>query len=157
MSSYNKVIIMGNVGQDPQTRAAGTSSVCSFSVATSKTWKDAAGQKQERTTWHRIQAWGKLGELCQQYIVKGRPVLVEGEIESREYEKDGQKHTAYEIRAAEVQFLGGRDSGERNRGGDTGERRSEPPRGPQGAPSRSQWAGPAQPGGFVDDGNDIPF
>jgi len=110
MASMNKVFLIGNLGKDPETRQAGGNTVCNFSVATSEKWtKD--GQTNERTEWHRIQAWGKLAEVCAQYLKKGSQVCVEGKIQTREYEKDGEKRYATEIVAANVTFLGGREGG----------------------------------------------
>jgi single-strand DNA-binding protein len=89
----------------------GDNTVCNFQIATSEYWNDKNGQKQERTEWHRIAAWGKLGELCGEYLAKGRQVYVEGKIEGRGYEKDGVKKWSTSIRASSVQFLGGKPAG----------------------------------------------
>lgn len=114
MPGINKVIIVGNLGRDPEIRymSDGTA-VTNFSVATSDTWKDKqTGEKREKTEWHRIVAWRQLGELCGKYLSKGRQVYVEGKLQTRSWEKDGQTHYSTEIVASEVQFLGNRgDSG----------------------------------------------
>jgi single-strand DNA-binding protein len=107
--SVNKVIILGRLGQDPELKytPSGTS-VCNFSLATSESWTDKSGQKQEKTEWHRIVVWGKLAELCNQYLTKGRQAFVEGKLQTRSWEdKDGSKRYATEILASTVQFIGG--------------------------------------------------
>ena len=108
-SGVNQVILVGNLGRDPELRFTPNGQpVCSFSVATSDSWTDKNGQKQERTEWHRIVVWGKQGELCAQYLAKGRMVYVSGRIQSREWDdKEGQKRTTVEIIADRIQFLGG--------------------------------------------------
>jgi len=108
MSGINKVIIVGRLGQDPEMKAVGQgSTVTRLNVATSETWVDKNGQKQERTEWHRITVWGKLAELCGKYLAKGRQVYVEGKLQTRSWEDNGQKKYATEIVASTVQFLGG--------------------------------------------------
>ena len=100
MGYLNRVQLIGNLGRDPELRYTpeGTP-VCNFSVATTEAWTSKAGDKQEKTEWHRISMWGKLGEIAGQYLKKGRQVYVEGSIRSREYlDKEGVKKTAYEIR-----------------------------------------------------------
>ena len=108
MASFQKVIILGNLGKDPEVRFTGSGQpVCNFSLATNESWTDKSGQKQERTEWHRIVVWGKSAENCGKYLAKGRQALVEGRLQTREYEKDGQKHYQTEIVATSVQFIGG--------------------------------------------------
>lgn len=112
MGSVNKVILIGNLGKDPEVRfTQGGQCVANFSIATSDNWKDKSGQKQERTEWHRIVAWGKLGELVKEYLRKGRPVYIEGRLQTRSWQ-DQQGNTRYttEIVATALQFLGQRDS-----------------------------------------------
>ncbi len=107
MSGINKVIIVGRLGQDPEMKAVGQgSTVTRLNVATSETWLDKGGQKQERTEWHRITVWGKLAELCGKYLAKGRQVYVEGKLQTRSWEDNGQKKYSTEIVASTVQFLG---------------------------------------------------
>jgi len=119
VSGVNKVIIVGNLGKDPEVKAVGQNTVANFSLATSESYtKD--GQKQEKTEWHKIVAWGKLAELAGQYLKKGRQVYVEGKLQTREYEKDGQKRYSTEIVANNITFLGG-GSGGREAGGKTDE------------------------------------
>lgn len=113
-SGVNKVLLIGRLGKDPEVRYTTTGgSVATFSVATNENWTDKNGQKQERTEWHRIVAWGKLGEICGQYLSKGREAFIEGRLQTREWtDKDGNKRYTTEIVASNVQFLGG--SGERS-------------------------------------------
>jgi single-strand DNA-binding protein len=110
--SLNKVMILGRLGQDPELKYTPSgAAVCNFSVATTETWTDKSGQKQERTEWHRIVVWGKLGELCNQYLSKGRQAFVEGALQTRSWEgKDGSKRYTTEINAKNVQFIGGQAS-----------------------------------------------
>jgi single-strand DNA-binding protein len=107
--SINKVILIGRLGQDPELKYTPSgSAVCNFSMATSESWADKSGQKQEKTEWHRIVVWGKLAELCNQYLAKGRQAFVEGSLQTRSWEgKDGQKRYTTEINARNIQFLGG--------------------------------------------------
>ena len=105
----NKVILVGNLGKDPELNVTNNGTeVCNFSIATSETWKDkTTGAKKERTEWHRIVAWDKLGKNCAEHLAKGRQVYVEGKLQSRSYEdKAGVKRYVTEIIAQEVQFLG---------------------------------------------------
>lgn len=107
--SVNKVILVGNLGKDPDVRYTQTgSAVANFSIATSEQWNDRDGKKQERTEWHNIVVWGKSAEHCGQYLSKGRQVFVEGSIRTRSYDdKSGNKRYITEIVAQRVQFLGG--------------------------------------------------
>jgi single-strand DNA-binding protein len=114
MGSLNRVQLIGNLGRDPELRyTADGTPVCNFSMATAEAWTTKAGEKQEKTEWHRISLWGKLGEIAGQYLKKGRQVYIEGSIRSREYtDKEGLKKTAYEIRADRMVMLsGGRPEG----------------------------------------------
>lgn len=107
MSGVNKVIIVGRLGQDPEMKAVGQgATVTRLNVATSETWVGKDGQKQERTEWHRIAVWGKLAEICGKYLAKGRQVYVEGKLQTRSWEDNGQKKYSTEIVASTVQFLG---------------------------------------------------
>lgn len=107
--SVNKVILLGRLGQDPELKyTPGGSPVCNFSMATTESWTDKGGQKQEKTEWHRIVVWGKLAELCNQYLGKGRQAFVEGRLQTRSWDdKDGNKRYTTEILANTVQFIGG--------------------------------------------------
>ena len=108
--SVNKVIILGRLGHDPELKyTPGGMAVCNFTLATSESWADKAGQKQERTEWHRIVVWGKLAELCNQYLTKGRQAYVEGALQTRSWDDktSGQKRYTTEINAKTIQFIGG--------------------------------------------------
>jgi single-strand DNA-binding protein len=139
MAGVNKVILIGNLGRDPELRyTKNGQAVANFSLATTENWvKD--GNKEERTEWHRIVAWGKTAELCTKYLAKGRSVYIEGQLRTSEWEdKEGHKRQTTEIHAQTVQFLGA-PGGERRGGG-----------GPPGD------AGPPQEGP-PGSGEDIPF
>jgi single-strand DNA-binding protein len=146
----NKVILIGNLGKDPEVRyTAGGDAVANFSVATSEAWKDKnSGEMQERTEWHRIVVWGKIGEACGKYLHKGSKVYVEGQLRTRSWDQDGQKRYATEVVVAmggTVQFLDGRQD-------DDAPRQSTSGRGH--APSqRAQQPGYQQ----ADFDDDIPF
>lgn len=143
MAGINKVIIIGRLGNDPEVRYTPSgSAVAKFSVATSEEWKDKnTGEKKERTEWHRITAWGKLGEICGEYLSKGRQVYVEGRLQTSSYDdKDGVKRYSTEIVASDVQFLGSKESGGGRSGGG-------------GTPPRESFGGPGAPPAD----EDIPF
>ena len=108
MASVNKVILIGNLGRDPELRyTQGGQAVANFSLATTERFSNRDGDRQERTEWHRVVAWGRTAELCAQYLAKGRSVFVEGRLQTREWEdKEGQKRRTTEITALTVQFLG---------------------------------------------------
>lgn len=108
--SVNKVILVGRLGRDPETRyTGGGQAVANFSVATDESYKDRNGEKQKRTEWHKIVVWGKQAEIAQQYLKKGSLVFIEGRIQSREWQdKEGQKRTSFEIVASNFRMLGGR-------------------------------------------------
>jgi len=114
MASVNKAIIVGNLGRDPELRKTDSGqSVCNFSVATNERWLDKDKNKQERTEWHRIVTWAKIAENCAKYLKKGRPVYIEGRLQTREFEdKKGNKRTTTEVVAQVVQFLGSRQDGD---------------------------------------------
>lgn len=129
MASVNKVILVGNLGRDPELRYTqqGTA-VANFTLATNENFQKKDGSREERTEWHRIVAWGKTGELCSQYLSKGRTVYIEGRIQTREWEnKEGQKQKTTEIVAQTVQFLGGRGEGGGRSGGSGGSGDPAPP------------------------------
>ena len=108
MASVNKVILIGNLGNDPEVRyTQGGQAVTELRMATTEQWADKEGQKQERTEWHSVQVWGKTAEHCAQYLAKGRSVYVEGRLESREYaDKDGVKRKWLHDNAARFLRLG---------------------------------------------------
>ncbi|MBN1983487.1 MAG: single-stranded DNA-binding protein [Chitinivibrionales bacterium] len=108
MAGVNKVILIGNLGKDPELRRipSGTS-VATFSLATTERWNDKSGLKQDHTEWHNIVAWGKLADLAHQYLKKGRSVYIEGKITTRSWDdKDGNKRYRTEIVANQIQFIG---------------------------------------------------
>ncbi len=110
MAGINKVILIGNLGRDPELRYTQSGQpVATFSLATSENWTDkTSGEKVEKTEWHRVVVWGRTAELCSQYLAKGRTVYIEGRLQTRDWEdKEGQKRSTTEINAQTVQFLGG--------------------------------------------------
>ena len=111
--SVNKVILVGRLGRDPETRyTGGGQAVANFSVATDETYRDKNGERQKRTEWHKIVVWGKQAEIAQQYLKKGSLIFIEGRIQSREWQdKEGQKRTSFEIVANNFRMLGGRAEG----------------------------------------------
>lgn len=116
MSGINKVLLIGNLGRDPEMRYTQDGSpVCNFSIATSETWKDRnTGEKREKTEWHRIVTFRRLAEICARYLRKGSKVFIEGKLQTRSYEKDGATHYITEIVANELNML---DSAQRTDGG----------------------------------------
>ena len=119
MASVNKVIVLGNLGRDPELRhTPAGKAVCTLRVATNESWTDQAGERQERTEWHQIVVWGRSAENCNQYLRKGRSVFVEGRLQTRKWQdKEGQDRWTTEIVADRVQFIGG---GERGAGAGAG-------------------------------------
>jgi single-strand DNA-binding protein len=107
MAGINKVILIGNLGADPEIRyTASGQAVAKFRIATTERYTDKQGNRQERTEWHRVTAWGKLAEICNQYLSKGKQVYIEGKIRSDTWEQDGVKRYSYEIIADNMQMLG---------------------------------------------------
>lgn len=114
MASINKVILIGNLGRDPEVRytPSGTA-VANFSIATTENWTNRDGERESRTEWHRIVAWGRLGEICGEYLAKGKQVYIEGRIQTNEWEdQEGNKRQTKEIVALTMQMLGSRTPGE---------------------------------------------
>ena len=111
-NGLNKAILIGNLGRDPEVRyTPGGLAVANFSMATSETWTNKEGEKETRTEWHRIVAWGKLGEICGEYLSKGKQIYIEGRIQTREWEdKEGNKRYTTEITASQMLMLGSRES-----------------------------------------------
>lgn len=144
----NKVILIGRLGKDPEVRyMPNGEAVCNFSVATSESWKDSNGQKQERTEWHNITMYRKLAEIAGQYLKKGSQVYLEGKIQSRKYtDKNGAERTAYDIIANEMKMLGGGNSEQQAQSA-----QAETPT----PPHHQAPAAPAAPVEDVD--SDIPF
>jgi single-strand DNA-binding protein len=113
MGSVNKVILVGNLGADPELKYTPSNRpVCNLSVATNEVWKDKTGQKQEKTEWHRVNVWGEQAEHCSKYLAKGRSVYVEGRLQTRSWDdKDGKKRYSTEVVAERVVFLQGAGGG----------------------------------------------
>lgn len=159
MASVNKVIIVGNLGRDPEVRYLPSGeAVCNISVATTRTWKNKENERQEETEWHRVSLFGRQAEVAGEYLKKGRPVYLEGRLKTRKYQdKDGRDTYATEIIADTMQLMGGKEDG-----GGSGERASSPAPAPRSsAPSpRAAAPAPASGGaqaGFDDMDDDIPF
>ena len=161
MASVNKVILLGNLGRDPETRyTTGGDAVTNLNIATSEQWKDKSGEKQERTEWHRVVLFGRQAEIAGEYLKKGRSVYIEGRLQTRKYtDKDGVEKYSTEIVGDRMQLLGsGRDAG----GGDAefGSSGGPPPRresgagGGGGAPGKGSGGAKKQTEDFDDD---IPF
>jgi single-strand DNA-binding protein len=108
--SVNKVILIGRLGKDPEMKYTPSGApVCKFSLATDAVWKDKAGEQQRQTEWHNIVTWGKLAEICAEYLTKGRQVCIEGSIRSRQWEdQSGNKRTSYDIVARQMTILDSR-------------------------------------------------
>lgn len=143
MASVNKVIIIGNLGADPEVRTTGAGqTVATLRIATSERWQDKSGQKSERTEWHRVIVWGKQAELCKEYLAKGRQVYIEGRLQTRDWnDKEGNKRYTTEIVAQRIQFLGSA-AGRPSRGDDAGD-------------SIPQSTGDTSMPGFAIDNNDV--
>ncbi|HYC55470.1 MAG TPA: single-stranded DNA-binding protein [Candidatus Binatia bacterium] len=124
MASLNKVMILGNLGQDPELRnTSGGKAVTTLRVATNESWMDASGQRQERTEWHSVVVWGRQAENCKQYLSKGRSVFVEGRLQTRKWtDNSGAERYMTEIVADRVQFIGGGAGGDRAERGDRADR-----------------------------------
>jgi len=143
MASLNKVMLIGNLGKDPEVRyTASGQAVASFNLATSEKFKNKNGEFEERTEWHRVTLWARLAEIAGEYLSKGKTVYIEGRLQTREYEKDGIKRYTTEIVGEKMQMLS--PKGER-RGGDPY----------SGSPAGASGAGNDSPPPFQDD--DIPF
>jgi single-strand DNA-binding protein len=148
--SLNKVMLIGNLGKDPELRFTPSGrAVAKFSLATSEQWTTPEGQRQDRTEWHNIVVWGKQAETCGQYLSKGRQVYIEGSIRSRQYDdKEGQKRWITEVVAQRVQFLGG------GRGDGAGAGRPAGAGGGGGGSGGGDEVGPPAP---MPEDDDIPF
>ena len=155
MASVNKVILIGNLGRDPEVRyATSGSAICNVTIATSRQWKDkTSGERQEETEWHRVVFYDRLAEIAGEYLKKGRPVYVEGRMKTRKWtDKDGVEKYTTEIVADQMQLLGSREGmgdGESRGGGAPA--RSAPASRPSSAPAQKSSTG------FDDMDDDIPF
>src|SRR5512141_1087532 len=149
MASVNKVILLGNLGRDPETRyTTGGDAVTNLNIATSEQWKDKSGEKQERTEWHRVVLFGRQAEVAGEYLKKGRSVYIEGRLQTRKYtDKDGVEKYTTEIVGDRMQLLGSRDAGS---GGDRREA-------PATAGGGSRPAAAAKKPATDDFDDDIPF
>jgi single-strand DNA-binding protein len=157
MASVNKVILIGNLGADPETRYLPSGdAVTNIRIATTDTWKDKAGEKQEHTEWHRVAFFGKTAEIAGEYLKKGSPVYVEGRIRTRKWQdKEGQERFSTEIVADRMQLLGGRGGGAEPM---SREREPAVAGAGAGAPSGSAKAPQRKGGGAFDEmDDDIPF
>lgn len=161
MASVNRVILIGNLGKDPETRYAPSGdAICNITLATTESWKDkASGEKREATEWHRVIFFGKLAEIAGQYLRKGSQVYVEGSLRTRKWQdKDGQDRYTTEIRADEMKMLGGKGEGQQDgqQGGSQRQQASQPQQQARQQP-KPQPNKPAN-GGFGDDFmDDVPF
>jgi single-strand DNA-binding protein len=162
MAGLNKVMLIGNLGRDPEIRYSQQGvAVVNFSIATSEQWTDkTSGEKQEKTEWHRVVAFRKQAEILEKYLSKGSQVYIEGKLQTRTYEKDGQTHYITEVVVNDFVFLGGRSESQGGggypQGGQSGG--GYPQQGGP-APNQKNFQGPTSPGGgqppIQDD--DIPF
>ena len=151
--SLNKVILIGNLGRDPELRyMPNGDAVCNFSIATSESWNDRnSGQRQERTEWHNITLYRRLAEVAGQYLKKGSQVYIEGKIQSRKYtDKQGVERTAYEIIGNEMKMLGGKGDNQQPSASPVQQASTHAPPQP-----RAQGVHPVQPQDDID--SDIPF
>jgi single-strand DNA-binding protein len=164
MGSVNKVILIGNLGADPELKYTPSSrALCNLRIATTDVFKDKSGQRQERTEWHRVTVWGDQAENCSKYLSKGRSVYIEGRLQTRSYDKEGQKHYATDVVADRVVFLGSGSGGggPGAGGGEGGPRRGGGGGGGGGRPGwGNEGPGPAdepEGGGPPPSDDDIPF
>ncbi|BAL26251.1 single-stranded DNA-binding protein [Azoarcus sp. KH32C] len=164
MASLNKVILIGNLGRDPETRYAPSGdAICNVTIATTETWKDkASGERKEATEWHRVVFFGRLAEIASQYLRKGSQVYVEGRLQTRKWQdKDGQDRYTTEIRADEMKMLGSRSGGDapmrQSEGGYDAPAPAPARQAPQAAPAQRAPSQPSSGGGFGDFDDDIPF
>ena len=162
MASVNKVILVGNLGRDPEVRySPDGAAICNVSIATTSNWKDKnSGERREETEWHRVVFYNRLAEIAGEYLKKGRPVYVEGRLKTRKWQnKEGVDQYTTEIVADQMQMLGGRDGGDGGMGGAMGGGESQgAPRAPARAPQAQRPAAPAAGGAnLADMDDDIPF
>ena len=157
MPSVNKVILMGNLGRDPEVRfMPNGDAVCNFSIATTDSWKDKAGERQEKTEWHNIVMYRRLAEIAGEYLKKGRPVYLEGRLQTRKWQtKEGQDRYTTEVIADSMQMLGGREGAPAQE--------SQPSSQPEArdefdqTPSRNNQSGSSNSSSFDEFEDDIPF
>ena len=160
MASVNKVILIGNLGKDPEVRYLPSGdAVTNISVATTDQWKDKSGEKQEHTEWHRVAFFGKTAEIAGEYLKKGSPVYIEGRIRTRKWQdKEGNDKYSTEIVADRMQLLGGRGGGGGGGGGESMAREPASMGSGGGGGGSSSGKAPARKGGAFDEmDDDIPF
>jgi single-strand DNA-binding protein len=166
MASVNKVILIGNLGKDPEVRYAPSgSAICNVTIATSRNWKDkTSGERQEETEWHRVVFYDRLAEIAGEYLKKGKSVYIEGRLKTRKWtDKEGVEKYTTEIIAQEMTMLGGREGGGGGMGGGDdmggGEQRAPAPQRSAPAPRSAPASKPAAKSatGFDDMDDDIPF
>ena len=163
MASVNKVILVGNLGRDPEVRyMPNGDAVANFSIATTETWKDKQGNRQEKTEWHNIVMYRRLAEIAGEYLKKGSSVYIEGRLQTRKWQdKQGNDRYTTEIIADQLQMLGGRNSNAAGQtpGQDHGAASPSQPGGPpaDGTPPPPRRKDPAPGGNFDDMDDDIPF
>ncbi|MFT6815877.1 MAG: single-strand DNA-binding protein [Sphingobacteriales bacterium] len=158
MSSVNKVILVGHLGKDPEVRYINEdTAVANFTMATSETYKDKTGQKQEKTEWHNIVVWRGLAQVAEKYLKKGKLIYVEGKLRNRSYDdKDGIKRYITEIVADNFTMLGSREGGDTQ--GNKYSANSEASSSPGSSPAAPTSKAPAKEESFESDGdNDLPF
>lgn len=155
MASVNKVILIGNLGRDPEVRYMPSGdAVATLNLATTEKWKDKSGEAQEQTEWHRVSFFGRQAEICGEYLRKGSSIYVEGRLQTRKWtDKDGNERYTTEIRGDRMQMLGGRSG---SAGFDNSTREPEPAAAPSGGGATGKPAG-KKSGGFDDLDDDIPF
>jgi single-strand DNA-binding protein len=152
MASVNKVILLGNLGADPELKYTPSNrAVCNLRIATNEVFKDKTGQRQEKVEWHRVTVWGEQGENCSKYLTKGRSVYIEGKLQTRTWDdKEGKKHYATDIVAERVQFIGGKEGGASGGGSGGG-----------GGGGKAKWgedsSAPMDDAGPAHTDDDIPF
>src|SRR3954467_4241453 len=156
MASVNKVILIGNLGRDPEVRYMPSGdAVANITIATTETWKDKGGEKQEQTEWHRVAMFGKTAEIAGEYLKKGSQVYIEGKLQTRKWtDKEGQERFTREIRAERMQMLGSRSGGSERMAPPDDE---APARSTAGTAKKTAAAAPQGKSGFDDLEDDIPF
>lgn len=172
MASVNKVILVGNLGRDPEVRySPDGAAICNVSIATTSSWKDkSSGEKREETEWHRVVFYNRLAEIAGEYLKKGRAVYVEGRLKTRKWQdkETGADRYSTDIVADQMQMLGGREGGEASMGGGGGDEYNQAPQQQQRAPRPAQGQGqqgqgrpaaaaPAAAANLADMDDDIPF
>jgi single-strand DNA-binding protein len=160
MASVNKVILVGNLGRDPEVRySPDGAAICNVSIATTSTWKDkASGERREETEWHRVVFYNRLAEIAGEYLKKGRSVYVEGRLKTRKWQdkETGQDRYSTDIVADQMQMLGGRDT-DAPMGGDYGASQGSAPPARTQRPAQRPAAPQAAPANLADMDDDIPF